>query len=242
MARKGTLNTLFLWGDMSIQDSELLIGLDLSVASREVIELLIEDASGPDVFDEIARANQNRQDILELLFHCPYAPQQTRTYIAGILQLPAIPAVKIATEKKSREVRPQNLLQKIQTLNVGERLQLALKGGREIRSILVKDSNKQVILSVLENQKITESEIEMIARSRSMPEDALRTISKNREWLKNYAITFALVTNPKTPPGISITLISSLKIKDLVLLEKNKNVSELVRSSAKRLLTARKPR
>jgi len=225
-----------------MEDSELLIGLDLSVASREVIELLIGDASGPDVFDEIARANQSRQDILELLFHCPDTPEQTRTYIAGILQRPAKPAVKIVTEKKSREVRPQNLLQKIQTLNVGERLQLALKGGREIRSVLVKDSNKQVMLSVLENQKITESEVELIARSRSVPEDALRIISKNREWLKNYAITYALVTNPKTPPGISVTLISSLKIKDLVLLEKNKNVPELVRSSAKRLLTVRKPR
>ncbi|OHE55551.1 MAG: hypothetical protein A2Z47_08610 [Thermodesulfovibrio sp. RBG_19FT_COMBO_42_12] len=225
-----------------MENPDILIGLDLSVASREVIEILIEDASGPDVFDEIARANLSRQDILELLFHYPDTPEQIKTYISGILQLPAKPAVKIVTEKKPREARPQNLLQKIQSLSVGERLQLALKGGREIRSILVKDSNKQVMLSVLENQKITDSEVEMIARSRSVPEDALRLISKNREWLKNYAITFALVTNPKTPPGISVTLISGLKIKDLVLLDKNKNVPELIRSSAKRLLTVRKPR
>jgi hypothetical protein len=225
-----------------MEDSEILIGLDLSVASLEVIELLIEDASGDDVFDEIARANQGRQDILELLFNYPDTPEQIKTYISGILHLPAEPAVKIATEKKTREARPQNLLQKIQSLSVGERLQLALKGGREIRSILVKDANKQVMLSVLENQKITDSEVEMIARSRSVHEEALRIISKNREWLKNYAITFALVTNPKTPPGISVTLISGLKVKDLVILEKNKNVPELIRSSAKRLLTVRKPK
>jgi hypothetical protein len=96
------------------------------------------------------------------------------------------------------------------------------------------------MLSVLENQKITETEVEMIARARSVPEEALRIISKNREWLKNYAITFALVTNPKTPPGISVTLISGLKVKDLVILEKNKNVPELIRSSAKRLVSVRK--
>jgi len=225
-----------------MENSKILIGLDLSVASREVIEILIEDASGPDVFDEIASANLGRQDILELLFNYPDTPEQIKTYISGILQLPAKPAVKIVTEKKPREARPQNLLQKIQSLSVGERLQLALKGGRDIRSILVKDSNKQVMLSVLENQKITDSEVEMIARSRSVPEDALRIISKNREWLKNYAIGFALVTNPKTPPGISVTLISGLKVKDLVLLDKNKNVPELVRSAAKRLLTVRKPK
>ena len=188
---------------------------------------------------EQTRAGSN---ILELLLHHPDTPEQTKTYISGILQLPVKPAVKKVAEQRPREAKPQNLLQRIQSLSVGERLQLALKGGREIRSILIKDANKQVMLSVLENQKITESEVELIAKSRSMPEDALRIISKNREWLKNYAITFALVTNPKTPPGISVTLISGLKVKDLVILEKNKNVPELVRSSAKRLLAVRKPK
>jgi hypothetical protein len=202
--------------------------------------VLIEDASEPAVFDEIAQANQNRHEILKLLLHYPDTPEQVKTYISDILQLPAKSPAKTEDEQRPKQARPQSLLQRIQTLNVGERLQLALKGGREIRGILVKDTNKEVMLSVLDNQKITESEIEMIARSRSVPEEALRKIYKNREWLKNYVIVYALVTNPKTPPGIAVTLISVLKIKDLVILEKNKNVPELVRSGAKRLLTLRK--
>ena len=225
-----------------MEDSNILISLDLSVASREVIEVLIEEAADPVIFDEIAHANESRKEILELLFHYADTPEQVKTYISGILQTPVRSSAVPVVQQRSREVRPQNLLQKVQSLSVGERLQLALKGGREIRSILVKDTNKEVMLSVLENQKITESEVEMIARSRSVPEEALRRISKNREWLKNYAISFALVTNPKAPPGIAVTLISGLKIKDLVILEKNKNVPELVRSAAKRLLAARKPK
>jgi hypothetical protein len=225
-----------------MDNSHILIGLDLSVASREVIEVLIEEAADPAIFDEIAHANESRHEILELLFHYPDTPQQVKTYISGILQTPVRSSAEPVVQQRPRETRPQNLLQKIQSLSVGERLQLALKGGREIRSILVKDTNKEVMLSVLENQKITESEVEMIARSRSVPEEALRRISKNREWLKTYAISFALATNPKTPPGIAVTLISSLKIKDLVILEKNKNVPELVRSAAKRLVSARKPK
>ena len=225
-----------------MEDPKILIGLDLSVASLEAIEVLIEDAAEPAVFDEIARANQSRQEILELLLHHPDTPEEVKTFISGILHLPVKPRAKTGDDPKRKQGRPQNLLQKIQTLSVGERLQLALKGGREIRSILIKDSNKQVMLSVLENQKITDSEIELIARSRSVPEEALRTISKNREWLKNYAISYALATNPKTPPGIAVTLISSLKAKDLELLDKNRNVSELVRTAAGRLLAARKPK
>ncbi len=225
-----------------MENPNILISLDLSLASREVIALLIEDASEPAIFDEIAHANQNRHEILELLFNWPDTPEEVKKYISGILQLPVRPSAITVTEKRPKQGKPQNLLQRIQTLSVGERLQLALKGGREIRSILVKDTNKQVMLSVLDNQKITESEVEMIARSRSMPEEALRTISKNREWMKNYAIIYALATNPKTPPGIGVTLISTLKVKDLILLDKNKNIPELVRSAAKRLLAIRKPK
>ncbi len=225
-----------------MEDPKILIGLDLSIASREVIEVLIEDASEPDIFNEIAQANQNRPEILEILLHYPDTPEQVKNYISGILHLPVKPSAITLSEKRPKQAKPQNLLQRIQTLSVGERLQLALKGGREIRGILVKDSNKQVMLSVLANQKITESEVELIARSRSVPEEALRTISKNREWMKNYAVTYALVTNPKTPPGIAVTLVSSLKLKDLIILEKNKNIPELVRSAAKRLLAVRKPK
>jgi len=225
-----------------MEDPKILIGLDLSVASRDVIEVLIEDVAEPAVFDEVARANQGRPEILELLLHHPNTPEEVKNYISGILQLPVKPQEKTVDEHRRKQARPQNLLQKIQTLSVGERLKLALKGGREIRSILLKDSNKQVMLGVLDNQKITESEIELIAKSRQVPEEALRTISKNREWLKNYSIAFALVTNPKTPPGIAVTLISGLKIKDLLLLDKNKNVPELIRSAAKRVIAARKPK
>ncbi len=225
-----------------MDDPVILIGLDLSIASREVIEILIEDASEQGIFGEIAHANQNRQEILELLLHHPDTPDEVKTYISGILKLPVRTEVRPATEQIHKETRQQNLLQRIQRLSVTERLQLALKGGREIRGILLKDTNKAVMLRVLENQKITEGEIEIIARSRSAPEDALRKITKNREWLKNYAISSALATNPKTPQGIAVTLLGGLKIKDIVLLEKNKNVSELVRSTAKRLVTARKPK
>jgi hypothetical protein len=225
-----------------MEDPKILIGFDLSVASREVIEVLIEDAAEPALFDEIVQANQGRQEILELLLNHPDTPEQVKNHILGVLRLPVKPQAKTEDEHRQKQAKPQKLLQRIQTLSVGERLQLALKGGREIRSILVKDSNKQVMLSVLENQKITESEVELIAKSRQVPEEALRIISKNREWLKNYAITFALATNPKTPPGISVTLISSLKVKDLVLLDKNRNVPELVRTAAKRLLAVRKPK
>ena len=120
-----------------MEEPKILIGLDLSVASREVIEILIEDTSDPDIFDEIARANQNRQEILELLLHHSDTPEQVKSFINSILQLPMKSSAKTEATHRPKQAKPQNLLQKIQSLTVGERLQLALKGGREIRSILL---------------------------------------------------------------------------------------------------------
>jgi len=227
-----------------MEESRILIGLDFSVASKEVIEILIDDASDPNLFQEIARTNTNRPDILQLLQTHPDTPEDVRSSLSTLLHLPApvSSSTEAARPGRSREIRTQSILQKIQTLSVSEKLQLAMKGGREIRGILIKDTNKEVMLGVLDNQKITDTEVEMIARSRSINDEALRKIAKNREWLKNYAIVFALVTNPKTPPGISVGLVGNLKTKDLVILEKNKNVPDVVRSAGKRLLSMRKPK
>ncbi len=214
-----------------------LLGLDLSVASEQVIEVLIEDAPGPELFMEILSSNTNRPDVLKMLVNSPNVPSEIKGEASKHFNLPAKPVEK---PKQAEEERKIGLLQKIEKLSVGERIALALRGGQEIRSILLKDSNKEVVLTVLKNPKITETEVELVAHSRNVPEDALRAIHKSREWLKNYSIILALVNNPKTPPGIAITLVTSLRTKDIAILEKNKNVSEAVRSIAKKLLHVRK--
>ena len=226
-------------------EEPILLGIDYSVMSRELIEVLVEDASGPDIFNEIANANHHRSEVLSLLLRNPYTPDDVKKNIAESLKLPAVQAKEVVSAEKwrdSREIRHESLTMKIQTLSVSDRVKLALKGGREIRGILARDPNKEVALSILENGKITESEIEMMAKNRSALEEVLRRISKNREWMKNYAVVHALVTNPKTPPGISVSHVSDLKTRDLIILEKNKNVTEAVRSATKKLLSVRKPK
>ncbi len=228
-----------------MDDTQKLIALDYSGASRELLEILLSDPSEPGIFEEIAKANMNRPEILRLILENPVAPDGVRTFAEERLSLPArssMSMIGVEKAKETREARAVSLTTKIQSLSISARIQLALKGGREIRGILARDSNKEVMLSVLENGKITESEVEMIARNRQAIEEALRRISRNREWMKNYAVLHALVTNPKTPPGIAVTFVTSLKTKDLVILEKNKNVAEAVRSATKKLLSARKPK
>jgi hypothetical protein len=223
-----------------MEEDRILIGIDFSSASKEVIELLIEDVSETSIFEEIAKANMNRPEILTLLLENPDIPDEVRQQVAGALQVPVKARSEIVKVKKSPEARTQTILQKIQKLSVSNKIHLALRGGKEIRSILLRDPSKEVVLTVLENPKLTETEIELISKSRSIPDEVLRKITKKREWMKNYNVILGLVTNPKTPPGISVVLVNELKTRDLAILEKNKNVIEGVRATAKKILRARK--
>ena len=122
----------------------------------------------------------------------------------------------------------RSLFQKIQTMSVSEKLDLARKASKEARSILIRDSNKLVQLAVVNSPKITESEILAIATNRQVNDEVLKEIAMNREWLRNYQIRSALVNNPKTPLSIAMAHVSYLNQRDLGLLAKSKGVSRAI--------------
>lgn len=128
---------------------------------------------------------------------------------------------------------------RIMRMNTAEKIQLAFKGSREDRGILIKDSSKMVQQSVLDSPKLTENEVETIARMRSVAEDVLRSIAGSRDWMKNYAVVLALATNPKTPVPIAMNLISRLNARDLKIIVTDKNVAELIRRQARKVVDAR---
>jgi len=128
---------------------------------------------------------------------------------------------------------------KILTLNTAQKAILAMKGGREERAILVRDTNKVVSLSVLKNPRITEGEVEAIASMRSVSDEILRSVGVNREWSKIYMVTANLVRNPRTPPSISTNFVARLNNKDLKNLGGDRNVPEIIRRMAKRTFDLR---
>lgn len=127
----------------------------------------------------------------------------------------------------------------IRELPVSTRLRLAFGASRTLREILVRDPSAQVALTVLKNSPITEGEVERFASSRKICEEVLLAIADNRQWSRRYRIVHNLVRNPRTPPGISIKLVSRLSVRDLGLLRFDRNVPEAVRQIARNLFAVR---
>lgn len=135
-----------------------------------------------------------------------------------------------------------SMLNRIMRMSMKDRVRLAMKGDREARNILIRDSNRIVAQAVVNNPRITEYEIEKIASMRAVPEEVLRLIANNRNWARNYSIVHNLARNPRTPIGNVMSLLTRLQMRDLEAMIKNRNVSDAVRKQALRLVTARKGR
>ncbi len=130
------------------------------------------------------------------------------------------------------EPKRENTLQKINNLDVKGRIQLALKGNKEERSILIRDGTKVVALAVLDAPKLSDGEVEKIASQKNVLEAVLRQIPLKRRFMKNYIVVRNLVANPRTPLDLGLNLMKNLLAADLKNLSANKEVSETIRKLA----------
>jgi hypothetical protein len=133
----------------------------------------------------------------------------------------------------------QTAMQKLATMSFTSRLKAAVRGSREMRAILIRDSNKMIASAVMSSPKLSEPEVESFSRMGSVSEDVLRLIASNRAWMKNYQIVAALTKNSKTPLGIALNLLPRLTDKDVSMLAVDRNVPEALRVAARKKKVAK---
>lgn len=210
----------------------------------ELLILLVKDAE-PEV---VAAAESTLQaippDALAAFLARKDVPEDVRSFfVARGVAVAAVPSdsdaplVDTAPEpEKLPNEDSQSTLQRISAMTVAQRIGLAMKGSREERAILIRDPNKLVSVAVLSSPKMTEPEIESIAKMASISEEILRIIANTRGWMKRYGIVVALARNPKTPVAISMNLLARLTDKDLRAISTDRNVPEVLRITARQKL------
>lgn len=132
----------------------------------------------------------------------------------------------------------ETVVQQIAKMGFTDRLKAAVKGSREMRSILIRDPNKMIAAAVLSSPKVAESEIESFARMANVSDEVLRIIGANRAWTKNYGVILGLTKNPKTPLAMSMNFMARLSDRDLQQLSVDRNVPEPLRVAARKRVVA----
>jgi hypothetical protein len=209
--------------EIAIDDTEA----DAAGADDETVAAFLKEHAD-DIAAEGDKPFKPLGGIVELLGEDYFPVTQSSEEPAATPPVPVAAAAPAAPVLAKRE----NALQKISHLNVQGRIQLALKGNKEERSLLIRDGTKIVAFAVLEAPKLSDGEVEKFASQKNVLEAVLRQIPLKRKFMKNYKIVRNLVANPRTPLDLGLTLMKNILPPDLKAIGGNKDVSETIRNLA----------
>jgi hypothetical protein len=122
----------------------------------------------------------------------------------------------------------------IAAMNTNQKMQLAMRGDRTARTLLLKDINKNIQTFIIQNPRISLEEVRAIAASRLANPDVLNTIAANKDWGNNPNVVLALVRNPKTPPSTAARLVEKIPIAEVRRLAKANDVPPAVTAAARK--------
>ncbi len=235
------------------------------LGENTLMEVCTKTDTHPVILDVIARVHYPISPLAEMIAIHPNVTESTLSFLAekGIdaarkpdvtlgddiaavantgreSPSPDIPTVPETVETEDQTDESRSNYQISQGLAIKDKIKHALTGDKSWRMLLIKDNNKVVSESVLKNPRITEQEILLISKSSVNNDEIIRIICSNKEWTKNAQIRKALIENNRTPLHYALRFLSYLGEKDLAFLSKNKNVSSVISTQARRMLFNKK--
>lgn len=141
------------------------------------------------------------------------------------------------TEKIKERFKP--LVMRLKDMSIAEKVRMSFIANAAARAFLVRDPVLLVSLAAVASPQMTAREAAEVAKSREVNHEVLRFIGRRRDWLKADDVKRALVFNPKTPVGIALGFVKHLKLADLKILSRSKNVPSEIRTIALRLAEKR---
>jgi len=135
---------------------------------------------------------------------------------------------------------PEDFYAMLKEMTIPERIKLALLGNKSVRTILLREGHAKIPILVLQNPKITVEEVQDLVKNTMLDKNVYREIARNRGWMKNYAIQFGLVSNPKVPIDITLKYVSYLRERDLRRLSKTKTIPQVIAQQCRKALERRR--
>lgn len=154
-----------------------------------------------------------------------------------VIHPPGAPArirVSLTEDQPVNEDIRNNLQAFLAKLPVPQKVELAAKGNREVRSLLSRDPNGMVARAVISSPRLSEMDVMAYAGSPLTNDEILRAISESKTWARNPRLIVLIVSNPRTPAAIAVRFLGHLPVGELKILARNRNISVVVRNEAKR--------
>jgi len=119
-------------------------------------------------------------------------------------------------------------------------IQAALVANKDNLFTIIQDSSEEVLLTALRNPALDHQHLLILLKRRGL-ERVITEIYASKRYIDVYAVKFALVAHPDTPPHIAQTLLPLLYIFDLLKLCQKPGVSPDIRLAAERKIVQQIP-
>ncbi len=143
--------------------------------------------------------------------------------------------VSLTEDQETSDAVRGSLQTYVSRLSVPQKVELAVKGNKEVRLILSCDPNKMVSQALMNSPKLTENDVLAFASSSQTNDEVLRLIAENREYASKPQVVLLLVSNPRTPVPVALRFLVRLRTNELNNITRNRSVSPILRRDAKRL-------
>jgi hypothetical protein len=222
--------------------------------------MFLAQHSSDDVLDMLSHNDESirKTDALRItIINNPHADKMMKLRLGWVEPVtkpePEVEIEETASDQDQKEADEDDLFdeeelegealskyQELQEMSVAEKIKMALTGDKEWRTLLIRESNKQVNTAVLKNPRITEVEVLSVAKNRSSSDELIRIIMLNKDWVKIYDLKKALVSHPRTPLQSAMRYMTFLSEKDIKELARSRNVTQAIVNNARRMLLTKK--
>ncbi|MFC1850655.1 hypothetical protein ACFL27_10725 [candidate division CSSED10-310 bacterium] len=127
---------------------------------------------------------------------------------------------------------------KLSELLPGEKMALAKEAVGPLLTMLLNDPDDRVVRVALQNTRLRENDVVIMANRRDISSKIIAEISKSR-WLNRYPIKVAIAHNRQTPIPLAIKIIGELFQQDLQEIMKNPTLPTSTRMNARVILKKR---
>jgi hypothetical protein len=140
---------------------------------------------------------------------------------------------------ESTDIADEEKKMKISELSPAGKIRLATLGNAFARSVLIRDTNRQVAMAAIRSPAVNDMEVLRHATNRGLDDEIVRYIANKRQWVRLYGVKVALCNNPKCPLPIAMRFLPHLNVRDLKALSRSKGIPSALCTAAKQMLQQR---
>jgi len=160
-----------------------------------------------------------------------------------VATLPWLGLLELAQDPKTppmvRKMTERRLLLKLPKLTLGEKIGLARRTHRALYGPLIACEDGQVIVALLENPRLTESDVVDLLNNSNPHPIVFSAVLRSPRWAPRRGVRVAMARNRSTPLPVALSAVAELGPGELRALAKDPGLSNDVRNGVLGLLNKR---